>query len=66
MNYALPERRRPVGEILLDIGYILPVLLADFGISLVSELYFRIVFRLIFAVRFFRVAQRGIDKVHVR
>jgi hypothetical protein len=56
MNYKLPERRHPVGEILLDIGYILPVLLADFGISLVSELYFRIAFRLIFAVRFFRVA----------
>ena len=62
----LPEGRHPVGEILLDIGYILPVLLADFGISLVSELYFRIVFRLIFPVRFVKVAQRGIDKMHVR
>jgi hypothetical protein len=41
----LPERRHPVREVFLDIDDVLPVLFADFGISVIANLYFRVFFR---------------------
>jgi hypothetical protein len=48
----------------LDLGYVFLVFAAGFYIGMVAELHFRIVFRVMFAGRFFRMAQSGIDKVH--